>query len=83
MVERAYLLSVIKREDEREGAESLLEELEELVKNLGIQIFKKRVVRTRKTYPGHLIGKGKLEEIVGQVKALSYTHLTLTTSDLV
>ncbi len=71
MVERAYLLSVIKREDEREGAESLLEELEELVKNLGIQIFKKQVVRTRKTFPGHLIGKGKLEEIVGQVKELN------------
>ena len=71
LVERAYLLSVIKREDERDGAESLLEELEELVKNLGIQIFKKQVVRTRKTFPGHLIGKGKLEEIVGQVKELN------------
>ena len=71
MVERAYLLSVIKREDERKGAESLLEELEELVRNLGIQIFKKQVVRTRKTFPGHLIGKGKLEEIVGQVKELN------------
>ena len=71
LVERAYLLSVIKREDERDSAESLLEELEELVKNLGIQIFKKQVVRTRKTFPGHLIGKGKLEEIVGQVKELN------------
>ena len=70
-VERAYLISVIKREDQRGGAESLLEELEELVKNLGIQIFKKKVVRTRKTFPGHLIGKGKLKEIVGQVKELN------------
>ena len=36
LVESAYLLSVIKREDERVGAESLLEELEELVRDYDI-----------------------------------------------
>ena len=71
LVERAYLLSIIQREEDREEAESLLEELDELVSNLGIKIFKKHVVRTRKTYPGHLAGKGKLEEIVNEVSELS------------
>jgi GTP-binding protein HflX len=71
LVERAYLLSIIQREEDREEAESLLEELDELVSNLGIKIFKKHVVRTRKTYPGHLVGKGKLEEIVKEVGELS------------
>ena len=71
LVERAYLLSIIQREEDREEAESLLEELDELVSNLGIKIFKKHVVRTRKTYPGHLVGKGKLEEIVNEVSELS------------
>ena len=67
LVEHAYLLSIIQREEERDEAESLLQELEELVSNLGIKILKKYVVRTRKTFPGHLVGKGKLEEIVKEV----------------
>lgn len=71
LVQRAYLLSVIKREDERANAESLLLELQELVNNLGIQVCQSVVVRTRKTFPGHLIGKGKLEEILDDVKNLN------------
>ena len=51
LVERAYLISVILREEERANAESLLDELEELVSNLGIIIREKRVIRTRKTLP--------------------------------
>lgn len=70
LVENAYLLSIIQREEERDEAESLLEELDELVSNLGIKILKKHVVRTRKTFPGHLVGKGKLEEIVKEVGEL-------------
>ena len=71
LVERAFLLSVIRREDEREEAESLLEELSELVLNLGIEVCWKTVVRTRKTFPGHILGKGKLEEILNQVRELN------------
>ena len=56
LVEKAYLLAVISKEEERNNAESLLDELYELVSNLGIQIFHKKVVRVRKTYPGYLIG---------------------------
>ncbi|MBP51595.1 MAG: GTPase HflX [Opitutae bacterium] len=69
LVERAYLLSVILRETERSEAESLLNELEELVSNLGIEIVCKHVVRTRKTFPGHLIGKGKFEQLLKDVQS--------------
>ena len=71
LVEKAYLLAVISKEEERNNAESLLDELDELVSNLGIQIFHKKVVRVRKTYPGYLIGKGKFNEIIQQVGDLA------------
>jgi len=67
LVERAFLLSVVRREEEREEANSLLEELGELVQNLGIQVCYKIVIRVRKTFPGHILGKGKLEEVLNQV----------------
>ncbi|MEC8243349.1 MAG: GTPase HflX [Verrucomicrobiota bacterium] len=70
LVEKAYLLAVILREEERAHAESLLEELEELVSNLGIKIFSKKVVRVRKTYAGYLLGKGKFNEVIGDVRKL-------------
>ena len=68
LVERAFLISVIRREEEREEANSLLEELSELVGNLGIGVCHKTVIRVRKTFPGHILGKGKLEEVVNQVR---------------
>ena len=71
LVERAFLISVIRREDEREEAESLLKELSELVGNLGIEVCWETVVRVRKTFPGHILGKGKLEEVVNQVRELN------------
>ncbi len=69
LVERAYLISVILREEERANAESLLEELEELVSNLGIKIKEKHVIRTRKTFAGYLVGKGKFEQVLAEVGA--------------
>ena len=67
LVERAYLVSVIQREDERLNALSMVEELEELVANLGIQVVRKEVVRTRKTFPGLLLGIGKFVDTIWQV----------------
>ena len=64
LVEKAYLLAVILREEERSNAESLLDELDELVSNLGIKIFCKKVVRVRKTYAGYLLGKGNLMKLL-------------------
>ncbi len=70
LVEKAYLLAVISRENERTRAESLLEELDELVSNLGIRVSHKKVVRVRKTYSGFLLGKGKFNEIIEEVSEL-------------
>ena len=70
LVEKAYLLAVISRENERAKAESLLEELDELVSNLGIRVSHKKVVRVRKTYSGFLLGKGKFNEIIEEVTEL-------------
>ena len=70
LVEKAYLVAVILREEERANAESLLDELEELVSNLGIIIFCKKVVRVRKTFPGYLLGKGKFNEVIEDVGEL-------------
>ena len=70
LVEKAYLVAVILREEERANAESLLDELEELVFNLGIRIFCKKVVRVRKTFPGYLLGKGKFNEVIEDVGEL-------------
>ena len=70
LVEKAYLLAVISRENERTRAESLLEELDELVSNLGIRVSHKKVVRVRKTYSGFLLGKGKFNEIIEEVAEL-------------
>ena len=69
-VERAFLLSVISRKDEESRAHSLLSELSELVENLSISVVGKLIVRTRKTFPGHILGKGKCEQIHDQVKEL-------------
>ena len=69
LVEKAYLLAVISKEEERANAESLLDELDELVSNLGIKVFHK-VVRVRKTFSGYLLGKGKFNEIIGEVGEL-------------
>ena len=66
-VERAFLLSVVKRKDEEYYANLLLNELSELVGNLGIKVIGCTVVRTRKTFPGHILGKGKCDEISEQV----------------
>lgn len=66
-VERAFLLSVVKRKDEEYYANLLLNELSELVGNLGIKVIVCTVVRTRKTFPGHILGKGKCDEILEQV----------------
>jgi GTP-binding protein HflX len=70
LVEKAYLLAVILREEERANVQSLLDELEELVSNLGIRIFCKKVVRVRKTYAGYLLGKGKFNEVIEDVGEL-------------
>lgn len=71
LVENAFLLSCIQFESERDEAESLLDELEELIGNLGINIVARKVVRVRKTSPRFILGKGKTTEVLEELKEKS------------
>ena len=68
LVERAYLISCIQSEVERGEAESLLDELDELTRNLGIGVFGRTVIRIRKTSPRFILGKGKVDEVLEELK---------------
>ncbi len=64
MVERALLVRICADRREAEEAESLLEELGELVKTLGIGVVESVLVLTRSFHKKFLCGTGKAQEIV-------------------
>lgn len=69
MIRRACLLGV-ERHGMREGeVGSLLDELEELVGNLGIGIALKKVVKVRDPQAAFLLGTGKVQEVLEEVYA--------------
>jgi GTPase len=69
-VENAYLVGV-QTSTMREGeAAELLEELHELVENLGIGIVGRTIVNLRQPTPATLVGSGKAEEIIGEARLL-------------
>ena len=68
LVERAFLISYIHSEKERLAADSLLDELDELTKNLGIGVVGRRIIRIRKTSSRFILGKGKVEEVLEILK---------------
>lgn len=69
-MERAYLVGV-QTPNMREGeAVELLDELQELVENLGIGIVGRTVVNLRQPTPATLVGSGKAEEIIGEARLL-------------
>ncbi|MEL0005514.1 MAG: GTPase HflX, partial [Opitutales bacterium] len=70
LVEKAFLISCIDTENDRSEADSLLDELDELTRNLEINVVGREVVRVRKTSPRFILGKGKAEEILEQLKEL-------------
>jgi GTP-binding protein HflX len=70
MVERAFLVGVYRKGDSEKIAENLLEELHELVTTLGIGIVGSQVIEVREWKAKLLMGTGKAEEILGQVKEL-------------
>lgn len=63
-VERAYLVSVVRRKEDEEQADSMLDELTELTNNLGIQVLGRITARARRTFPRFMLGKGKVQEII-------------------
>ncbi len=70
LVEKAFLISCIDNESDRSEAESLLDELDELTRNLGINVVGRKVIRVRKTSPRFILGKGKVDETLGQIHEL-------------
>jgi GTP-binding protein HflX len=70
MVESAFLVGVYKDKSDAGSADSMLEELEELVKTLGISVAGGDLVRVSQYQARYLIGTGKSDEIVENAKEL-------------
>ena len=69
MVERALLVRICSDRREAQEAESLLEELGELVTTLGINVSESVLAFTRSLHKKYLCGTGKAQEIVDLAKA--------------
>jgi len=69
MVERAYLVGVASQAVPDEETASLLEELEELVRTLGIGIVGREQVRIRQPQSRYLMGSGKTEAVIERARA--------------
>lgn len=67
-VERALLVSAYWEKSERDLAESLLGELEELVDTLGVPVVQRELIFIREIQPRFLVGSGKAEEYAALVK---------------
>ncbi|MBA2622304.1 MAG: GTPase HflX [Chthoniobacterales bacterium] len=68
MVERALLVGAYLDANKKAEAQSLLEELEELVETLGIPIVARQLISHRENHARYLIGSGKAQEIVDYAK---------------
>ncbi|MBA2585088.1 MAG: GTPase HflX [Chthoniobacterales bacterium] len=69
-VQRALLVGAYIQADKKAEAQSLLEELEELVDTLGIPIISRELISYRENHARYLIGAGKAQEIVDRSKEL-------------
>lgn len=69
MVERALLIRIYSDKREEDEAVSLLEELGELVRTLGIGVVEFSLVHTRALHKKFLCGTGKAQELVDLAKA--------------
>ncbi|MCP5555822.1 MAG: GTPase HflX [Akkermansiaceae bacterium] len=70
LVERAFLIGAYFRRDDVAEAESLLEELSELVDSLGIGIVGRSCIFVRDPNRRYLTGSGKAAELIEEAKAL-------------
>jgi GTP-binding protein HflX len=77
MVERAFLVGVVEPHESDEEANSLLEELEELVTTLGIGIVGTKLARLRQAQARYLLGSGKTDVIIAAAKAVRADCLVL------
>lgn len=67
---RAFLVGLQRPEQDARDSLSLLEELRELVANLGIEVRGETVARLREEHPRHLVGSGKMEAIAALARGL-------------
>ncbi len=70
-MERALLVGAYTVSHEKLDAQSLLDELEELVNTLNIPVVERRLVHHRECHARYLIGSGKAEELAALVKEMS------------
>ena len=68
MTERALLIGAYTDTAKKLDAQSLLEELEELVDTLGIPVIERKLVHHRENHARYLIGSGKAQELVDFAK---------------
>src|SRR5215469_15521808 len=67
-VEKALLVGVFKDAAQKQDAESLLDELNSLVKTLGIPVAESLLVRVTEPSPRYFVGSGKAGEIFSRSK---------------
>lgn len=68
LVERAFLIGAYVEQTAKAEAQSLLDELDELVRTLGIPVIERRLVHHREAHARYLIGSGKAEELTAAIK---------------
>ena len=71
MTERALLIGAYIDPAQKAEAQSLLEELAELVETLGIPIIERKLISHRENHARYLIGSGKAQEMVDLAKELA------------
>ncbi len=69
---RAFLISAYTEKSEKVQAESLFDELNDLVDTLGIAVLERMLTFIREIHPRYLIGSGKAEEIAALAKKEGY-----------
>lgn len=77
LAERVWLVGVQSLEDAPGVAEELLEELAELVQNLGWEILGKELVHLKRFHSEFLLGTGKVESIMDEAKAVGASMIIL------
>lgn len=66
---RAILVGLQRQGETAEEAQYLLDELHELVSNLGVEIRDSLIAKIREESPRHLVGSGKMEEIAALARS--------------
>jgi len=70
MVERALLVGAYTETAEKEDAQDLLRELEELVNTLGIPVIDRSLIYSREPHARFFLGSGKAEEVCEHLREL-------------